>query len=354
MAKFLKRCILFVALPAATLVPAFFAVAWAKYHTRAAVEIVFDAADATLAYSVDTLTVTTWNIGYAAMDSAADFFMDGGAMVRRPQQQTARNLRHIAQTLQALRSDVFLLQEVDRNAHRSYRMNEADTIRRYLVDYQCFFADNFDVFFVPVPLREPIGKVTAGLLSCSRWQPSRVERRAYPATDPVPARWFNLQRCFAVSRFPLADGKELVMVNTHNSAFDNGSARAKEMETLKIFMQSEYARGNYVIVGGDWNQTASRQPIVGTPQYTPVPVPDGFISGGWVLVCDTLRPSVRFADKPYRAGVSLTAVVDFFVLSPNLVPVSITTAALNFAHSDHEPVTVKVMIRSMEGVAAGL
>ena len=53
----------------------------------------------------------------------------------------------------------------------------------------------------------------------------------------------------------MANGKELVMINTHNEAFDAGEIRTAQMSFLKDFVQSEYNKGNYVIAAGDWNQS---------------------------------------------------------------------------------------------------
>ena len=62
-----------------------------------------------------------------------------------------------------------------------------------------------------------------------------------------------LDRCFLLSRLALPDGKELVLINTHNEAFDDGSQRNQQMAVLKELMLKEYEKGNYVITGGDWN-----------------------------------------------------------------------------------------------------
>ena len=49
--------------------------------------------------------------------------------------------------------------------------------------------------------------------------------------------------------------KQLVIINLHLEAYDDGSAREKQMKVLKDIMVKEYEKGNYVIVGGDFNQT---------------------------------------------------------------------------------------------------
>ncbi|NJM15622.1 MAG: hypothetical protein HC896_09855 [Bacteroidales bacterium] len=63
-----------------------------------------------------------------------------------------------------------------------------------------------------------------------------------------------LDRCFLLQRFGLSNGKQLVVINTHNSAYDDGTLRNLQMNYLKTILKNEQASGNYIIVGGDWNQ----------------------------------------------------------------------------------------------------
>ncbi|GHT73174.1 endonuclease [Bacteroidia bacterium] len=322
----------------------FLGVAGVKSYRPQGVEILYSS-DTAPSYSVDSLTVTTWNVGYANMDATADFFMDGGKMVRNKRVQVEENILYIAKTLQYTGSDIFLLQEVDIDARRSYHINQLGVIHRYLVDYQHFFALNFNTFFVPIPIFEPIGQVKSGVSVLSRWQPKSVERWSYPVTLPIPNRWFDLQRCFMVCRFSLVNEKELVVINTHNSAFDKRNRRSKEMNFLQQFLTDEYEKGNYVIAGGDWNQTPPQySATAGTPQYTPIPVSADFLPADWTFAYDAQHPSVRFANQPYNEETSLVSIVDFFVLSPNLTVKSVTTLPFHFASSDHEPVNISIGI----------
>src|SRR3712207_9581560 len=44
-------------------------------------------------------------------------------------------------------------------------------------------------------------------------------------------------------------------INTHCSAYDKGGKmKLEQMKYLSQFIDSEYKKGNYVLVGGDWNQ----------------------------------------------------------------------------------------------------
>jgi len=102
----------------------------------------------------------TWNIGYACLDKEMDFFLDGGTKVITPENKCLENLNEIGNLLKRNDSiDFIFLQEVDRKSKRSYYLNEYDTIRNKLNDHFPFFAKNYDVFFVPKPILNPMGKV---------------------------------------------------------------------------------------------------------------------------------------------------------------------------------------------------
>lgn len=58
-----------------------------------------------------------------------------------------------------------------------------------------------------------------------------------------------------VDRLPLEGmDKELVIINLHLEAYDDGEGKA---EMMRGIMEEELAKGNYVIAGGDFNQTFS-------------------------------------------------------------------------------------------------
>ena len=205
--------------------------------------------------SLDTITCMSWNIGYCGLSDDMDFFYDGGEKVRTSEEKTKENLDFIKDQL-AHAKDVqfFLLQEVDTGSKRSYYIDQFDHLSDVLASYQAYFSTNYHVDFVPVPVTDPLGKVRGGLATFSKLIPKRVVRYAYPSRYSWPVNLFMLNRCFMVSEVILKNEKKLFVINTHNSAYDDGSMKRKEMSFLKKFLNAEYKKGNYLIVGGDWNQ----------------------------------------------------------------------------------------------------
>jgi endonuclease/exonuclease/phosphatase family metal-dependent hydrolase len=291
-----------------------------------------------------------WNIGYGGLDSQMDFFYDGGTKVRTPKVRLEENLAGLEKFLAGVDSvDFTLLQEVDVSSKRSYHVDEVRRFTGAPEDRFAYYGKNYDVFFVPVPVAHPMGSVNSGVLSLSRTRPSEVSRISFPGQYGWPKRLFMLDRCFLVMRFPVSHGKELLVINTHNEAYDNGSIRDQQMAYLKKFLQGEYQSGNYLVVAGDWNQCppdfkpAFTGEIFDTIDYKGVE--SDFMPSGWKWVFDNTVPSNRRLDAGYEKGKTRTTVIDFFLLSPNLRSLGCRTTDLGFAWSDHQPVQIKFALQ---------
>lgn len=288
------------------------------------------------------LSLITWNIGYCGMDKGMDFFFDGGSKVFTPKATSIDNLMKVKEFLQQNNSiDFILFQEVDKASKRSYYMNEYDSLTTSLKDYFPSFAKNYDVSFVPVPLVTPMGKVLSGLTTFSKYQPSTSVRYTFPGKYGFPKQLFMLDRCFLVNRYPLTNGKELLVINTHNEAFDPGQIRKAQMAYLRAFLLNEYSKGNYIVTGGDWNQSPPDFQSDFTANQTDTSqmvIPGDFLPSEWKWIYDNRTPSERNVLTAYDPSITTTNMFDFFLLSPNMMKVSVEGIQLNFANSDHNPV----------------
>jgi endonuclease/exonuclease/phosphatase family metal-dependent hydrolase len=294
-----------------------------------------------------TYSLLIWNIGYAGLDKKMDFFYDGGEKVRTSKDQLDQNISCIEKFITGLDSvDFKLLQEVDISSKRSYHRNEVKRFSDDLSNNHAFYGKNYDVFFVPVPFTNPMGSVNSGVLSFSRYNPSEVTRISFPGQYSWPKRLFMLDRCFLVMRFPLSGGKQLLVVNTHNEAYDTGIIRDEQMAFLKKFLLSEYDQGNFIIVAGDWNQCPPNlQPRFSNDIFDTIDykgIEPGFLPSGWTWAFDNTMPSNRRVDIVYVKGTTRTTVIDFFLLSPNLRSTACKTIDMGFSCSDHQPVQIKI------------
>src|SRR5690606_26231309 len=119
-----------------------------------------------------------WNIGYAGLSQAEDFFFDGGSGVRADYDTLLRNLDAIGTFLEEQRDDFIFLQEVDMGSKRSYYVVETDSLKERVEGYCSSFALNYNRRFVPQPITNPMGKVQSGLLSFGKVKPVSARRFA--------------------------------------------------------------------------------------------------------------------------------------------------------------------------------
>jgi len=303
-----------------------------------------------------SISLLTWNIGYAGLDKDMDFFKDGGTKVITPEDKCLDNISLIGDFL--LKNDTvdyILLQEVDRNSKRSYRVDQYEKMAGILSGHHSFFAKNYDVFFVPVPPAKPMGKVLSGIAIFSKFAPESSTRYSLPGDFGFPTQLFYLNRCFMVNRYSIENGKELVLINTHNEAFDEGgNIRKAQMERLKEFILNEYNSGNYVIVGGDWNQYPPdfKPDFAGNKEFTGqignfnlVGIEPDYMPGEWKWIYDPSTPTFRTLVAAYDPATTPTSVCDIFLISPNIESVSVKCHHLGFTNSDHNPVITQVKLK---------
>lgn len=306
----------------------------------------------------DTIDVTKdlnlmiWNIGYCGLSDDMDFFYDGGKQVRTSKENVLENFDFVKTQLKNNDSlDFILLQEVDVRSKRSYYINEVDSFKNLLSDFHPFFGKNYDVTFVPSPITNPLGRVKSGLLSFSQYNPKEVTRYSFPGNYSWPVKLFMLDRCFLVKRFPTNNNKELIVINTHNSAYDDGSLKAQQMEYLKTFLLEEYNKGNYVIVGGDWNQNPPDVDYSDLKENSPTkrfvlnPIDANYLPSEWTWAYDPHTPTNRYLNAPYEKGKTITPIIDFYLMSPNISLQCIKTQNFDFKNTDHQSVISKITFK---------
>jgi endonuclease/exonuclease/phosphatase family metal-dependent hydrolase len=293
----------------------------------------------------------SWNIGYAGLGREMDFFYDGGKLTRPPKEKCIQYFEGIKSVLKAnISSDFILLQEVDVYSKRAWYQDEYIETSSMFPDHFHGFTPNYDCRFVPSPLSDPMGRVKAGLATFSSMRPDVATVQYYKSDFPWPTRLVMLKRCYLLYRFRLDNGKDLVVVNLHNSAYDStGILREKELIVLDSVFNSENNRGNYVIMGGDWNSNPrgfNVKMICQGDLVTAIepPIPETFLPG-ISFVYDSLNPSNRFTDIAYLKGLTRTTIIDFFVVSPNVEVSNVATIPTRFAFSDHEPLVMNVRLK---------
>lgn len=291
----------------------------------------------------DEISIMSFNTGYAGLSHNEDFFMDGGEKVEPESEELVReNINGIGKTIKDIDADFTFLQEVDIDSKRSFNINEKD-IYEDMTGKDSVFAYNFKCNFVPYPLPF-IGKVESGLVTLTDHKMSDAKRIALPESFKWPVKTCNLKRCMLETRIPV-DGsdKELVLINFHLEAYDSGEGKIAQSRMLAEKLEEEYKKGNYVIAGGDFNQTfegMDTYPIHDKDGWVPGVIGSSEIGDGFSFAVSDNEPTCRLLNGPYSGNFeeSQVYVIDGFIVSDNIEVSSVENIRTEFRYSDHQPV----------------
>lgn len=295
--------------------------------------------------------ISTFNIGYCGNDKDTDFFMDGGkGALAESKEKVLNNYSGIVETLKEKQSDFFFIQEVDTDSKRSYNINQLNLINKDFNNYSSAFAYNHKVPWIPIPMTNPTGKVESGFVTLSKYKISNANRHSYPNMDKGPTSMFKNKKAFIECRIEIDNGKELVLLNTHNTAFDNkGDIRREELKELIGFMKEEYEKGNYVIAGGDYNMIL---PGTGNEFQSAEEKLERFITFHSDLLMQEVKvgvdktiPTARSLKNKYIKGQNFVAVVDGFLVSDNVDILYVKCNNDEFTYTDHNLVEMKFKLK---------
>ena len=296
-----------------------------------------------------SLTVLSYNTGYAALGENADFFMDGGtSTMPESKDEVVSNLAGITGEIKEVGADIVLLQEVDKDSKRSFHINEYEEYAKSFTEMASSFALNYSSTYVPFPFPVTLGRVNSGLATFLKYPSETSERVQLPVPFSWPVRCFNLKRCLLIDRVPLeGTEKELVVINLHLEAYDSGEGKIAQTRRMYEVLEAESAKGNYVIVGGDFNQTfpqAKVFPALTEGCWMPGTLDDS-LPAGYSFAIDTEAPTCRLLDKPYKGNSDPQYyIIDGFIVSSNITVDSVETVDTGFVNSDHQPVKLSITL----------
>ncbi|MGN0808051.1 MAG: endonuclease/exonuclease/phosphatase family protein [Candidatus Coproplasma sp.] len=311
-------------------------------------------------------SIVSYNVGFGAYSPEYSFFMDEGVMLDGSKTcgiyakgmnkaDVEKNVSGQAAILKEQSADFFFLQEVDESAHRSYNINMVQRFSKELSGYSSTYACNFHTVNLLYPFNDPIGIINSGLQTFSKYNIASSVRRSFPVTTDFIDKLFDLDRCFTIHYLPVeGSDKMLVLMNVHMSAYDEGGKiRAQQLEMLNSVLSAEYAAGNYVIAGGDFNHCLIADQFASDGQalaYYPTEqqIPDWvktsilhkseIASGFNIVASKDGEATCRGADMPYTKGVNYEMVIDGFIVSDNIEVTWEGTIDTAYAYSDHNPV----------------
>jgi endonuclease/exonuclease/phosphatase family metal-dependent hydrolase len=187
--------------------------------------------DAPTPSSPDTLTATTYNLGYLSG-------MTNNEPVVRPESLFTNNMDRAVGLLQRPGSDVVGLQEVDFGAARSFDVHQLDTLATRLSHPTAAQAVNWDVRYLPFPYGRPavhFGRVLSGQGVLSQL-PIQAHRRYVLPAPPQPfyRSAFYLDRLAQVTLLDW-NGRPLVVINVHLEAYDADTREAQARQVRALY-----------------------------------------------------------------------------------------------------------------------
>ncbi len=312
----------------------------------------------------------TYNIGFGAYTPDFSFFMDGGKSSWAKSKESVLETVQGAGELAASKDpDFAMIEEVDLNSTRSYHVNEYNILKDCFPDYYYVFAQNYDSAFLFYPLTQPHGSSKSGIGLFSRYPVTSALRRSFPVSTSF-TKFFDLDRCYSISRVSVDNGKELVVFALHMSAYGNSDAiREGQIAMLAADMQKEYEAGNYVLCGGDFNhdlKASADEQNSGTgeddqgnsssdKEYESwaYPFPREKLPDHFSFCIDQLSEeersnlwdSARNADMEYVPGETYTVTLDGFIISDNVECLSYENINTGYSYSDHDPVYLEFKLK---------
>ncbi|WBW98071.1 endonuclease/exonuclease/phosphatase family protein [Oceanirhabdus sp. W0125-5] len=298
----------------------------------------------------EELTIVSYNIGYGGTDKSQDFYMCGGKGTSVVEKSTVnKNIKHILEQINNINSDILLIQEVDSDSKRSAYMDQIQIIRDKFKEMDYVSAFTHKSGFVPVPIKEPMGKIESSIMTFSKYNIEESKRYKLPDNIKWPTKGFKHDRAMLESVLLTKNGKKLVVLNIHLSAFDeDAKIRREQLEFINEHIKTYLNRGDYLIIGGDFNlilnsvniKFNSKEKKPDRFEYFPEEV----LLQQTQLIFDDSSPTARSLSRPYDEN-SFKAVVDGFIISNNIEVIQVENLEYDFKYSDHNPVVMKFKLK---------
>ncbi len=292
------------------------------------------------------ISVTTWNVGYGALGAGADFIADGGEHLRAlGADEIAQAVQEIGDRAGSFDAQFLLFQELANASVLTRDVSVRAAIEDNLTGYSSVYWEDLGVN-APAPY-----DISHGMGIYARADTDVT--RAYELPQEPGYFFLGIKRYYAaiVTEIPIrGTDRKWVLVNLHLSAFDDGAnVRRAQVEAVFEFAKTEYAKGNYVVLGGDWNMRISDVEFPHTTAKANLfwiyNFPQDLLPEEWRFGVDGRTPTVRTLHKPYVEGENYTTIIDGFAYSPNVRLRRVTTTDLGFENSDHHPVTAEFSVR---------
>lgn len=200
------------------------------------------------------IKILSYNIQFMA-GKKYFFFFEGGTDSMPSFDDVTQTTMKIAKVIRDEDPDIILLQEVDDGAKRTQYQDQLAALLSLLPeDYSCHTsAFYWKSTYVPHP--KIMGAVGMKLSVISKYKINKAIRYQLPLLPAnIVYQQFNVKRAILESRFPVQNGRELFVLNTHLHAFAYGTdIIEKQISQIEEILNHLDQHGNPWILGGDFN-----------------------------------------------------------------------------------------------------
>jgi endonuclease/exonuclease/phosphatase family metal-dependent hydrolase len=308
------------------------------------------APDVRTARTGESLRVLVWNVQFGG-STRHEFFYDGGEAVAVPESDVRWTLDAIAEVVRELDPDIILWQELDRGSDRTHRIDMVPELLARL-PYPCSTTAPYHrVAYVPFPAHEHLGRVDMHLGVFSRVRLGSARRHQLALLDePAWRAIFNLKRAVLEVEVPVEGGPDLVLLDTHLSAFSHGDGTLhRQVAQLRRLALDARDAGHAVLLAGDLNSLPpgddpARLPADAQALYSDATNPIQ-------PLYDALRPGLSpqaYAAAPERAhtyvpyGGRPDRTIDHVFSTGPVATGPVTVLQERLDISDHLPMVVQV------------
>jgi len=276
------------------------------------------------------------------------FYYEGGTDERPSPEAIDKTTKEVARVIKDEDPDIVLLQEVDDGADRTDNEDQLQNLLKLLPEEYSSHSSTFywQAAFAPHP--HIMGSVGMKLSVISKY---RIESATRYQLALKPDNWFvkqfDLKRAVLEVRIPREQGKDLLVFNTHLTAFAFGSdVRSRQVEEIQSILKETSGEGYPWVIGGDFNLQPPGIEAEGNGGEVIKPLFDNYQAVPGYEEVNGPSPEVWYTHFPNDPEIrEPNKTIDYFFLSNNL------TLGEHYVRqegtldiSDHLPVVAKISL----------
>lgn len=265
----------------------------------------------------DDISILTYNIGdctFGEINFTTSF------------SKAKENLNNIIKLIDEESYDICLLQESNWINLTNYFINPSKNIAKHFKEYSFIYGTNSNLFKI----------FDSGNMTMTKYNSDNKCLTIPFKGEGFINDKFYVHKLLMESRIVIEEtGKELVVYNIHLAPhYKNRSVKLRQIKYILELAKSEYLKGNYVVIGGDWNTDLSFEE---QSKNSLLPILEE-------IFCDEIWEFQKVEGFTYQAinkeGKEVNKILDGFLYSPNIKGYS--KVLEEHKYSDHNPVELKL------------